>query len=299
MGDARNTGGGTSSESADELCVRLTRQSREQLWDVYSEIEWPERLSGERYAMSPELISIHGTELWDSLDEGQRMRLSLYELATLFSITLQGERPLVAGLSDRLYSKRVSAVETEYLHHFIDEENKHMVMFGMFLNRYVGKVYPEKKLALQRPWSKEEEEVAFFCKAMVVEELGDYYNVKMMLDTTIEPIVTRLNWIHHRDESRHLGFGRRHLKELCERYLPGWSSEKRASFGAWLAQYLRSCWSDFYNPTMYKDAGLGDGYAVRATVMSHPVAAEHRAKATRKLVGMFTKFGILERDVVL
>ena len=63
-------------------------------------------------------------------------------------LTLQGERPLVAGISDRLYSKRVTADATEYLHHFLDEENKHMVMFGMFLNRYVGKVYPEKKIAL-------------------------------------------------------------------------------------------------------------------------------------------------------
>lgn len=299
MGDARNTGGGTSAESADELCVRLTRQSREQLWNAYSDIDWPERLSGERYAMSPELISIHGTELWDTLDEGQRMRLSLYELASFFSITLQGERPLVAGLSDRLYSKRVSSVQTEYLHHFIDEENKHMVMFGMFLNRYVGKVYPEKKLTLERGWSRDQEEIAFFCKAMVVEELGDYYNVKMMLDDTIEPIVTRINWIHHRDESRHLGFGRRHLAELCDQWLPTWNAETRASFSAWLAQYLRSCWSDFYNPAMYRDAGVGDGYAIRSMIMSHPSGIEHRTKATRKLAGVFIKAGLLEEPIAL
>lgn len=290
MGGSQNT---STEENASQLSVRLTRQSREQLWNVYTEIDWPERLSGERYTMSPELISIHGTELWSSLDEAQRRRLSFYELANFFSLTLQGERPLVAGLSDRLYSKRVSAAQTDYIHHFIDEENKHMAMFGMFLNKYVGKVYPEKKIALEREYTKGEGELAFFCKVMVVEELGDYYNVRMMMDDTIEPIVKRINWLHHRDESRHLGFGRRHLGELCERWLPTWSDETRASFGEWLGQYIRSSWGDFYNPTMYADAELGNAYEVRRMALAHPSAKQHREKASKKLVNTFLRVGLL------
>lgn len=282
-------------ESARELAVRLTRQSRDQLWNVYTELDWPERLTGDRYAMSPELVSIHGTELWESLDEPARMRASLYEVANFFSLTLQGERPLVAGLSDRLYSTRMTPETTEYLHHFIDEENKHMAMFGLFLQKYVGKVYPEKKISLDRKYERGEDEVAFFCKVMVVEELGDYYNVKMMLDDSIEPIVKRINWLHHRDESRHLGFGRRHLAELCERWAGTWSEQTRTGFAEWLAQYLRSSWNDFYNPTMYKDAGLGDGYAIRKMALAHPVTAEHRQRATKKLVNIFLRLGLLDR----
>lgn len=286
-------------DGAHELAIRLTEQSREQFWNVYTDIEWPDRLSGDRYAMSPELVSIHGTELWDQLDEEARIRLSLYEVANFFSLTLQGERPLVAGLSDRLYSKRVTPAMTEYLHHFIDEENKHMIMFGTFLTKYVGKVYPEKKLALPRKYEKGEDEIAFFCKVMVVEELGDYYNVKMMIDETIEPIVKRINWLHHRDESRHLGFGRRHLAELCERWVPAWSPETRRGFASWLVEYLRSSWSDFYNPTMYADAGLGDGHAIRRMALSHPAAAEHRRLASKKLVNVFLKVGLLEEAPTL
>lgn len=280
-------------ETARELASRLTRQSREQLWNVYTDIDWPDRLEGDRYAMTPELVSIHGTELWASLDEAARIRLSLFEVANFFSLTLQGERPLVAGLSDRLYSKRMTSEMTEYLHHFIDEENKHMAMFGAFLSRYVGKVYPEKKLALQREYEKGEEEVAFFCKVMVVEELGDYYNVRMMMDDSIEPVVKRINWLHHRDESRHLGFGRRHLTELCERWVPTWSAATHAGFAAWLAEYLRSSWSDFYNPAMYSDAGIGDGYAIRRMALAHPAPAEHRRLASKKLVNIFLRLGIL------
>ena len=280
-------------ETASDLAVRLTKQSREQFWNVYTEFDWPEELDADRYCMKPELISIHGTELWDELSEDKKKRLSLYEIANFFSLTLQGERPLVAGLSDRLYSKRVTSEATEYLHHFIDEENKHMIMFGLFLNKYVGKVYPEKKLALDKQVSKGEEEIAFFCKVMVVEELGDYYNVKMMLDDSIEPIVKQLNWVHHRDESRHLGFGRRHLTELAEEFVPTWDDATRDGFAAWLAQYVKSSWNDFYNPAMYKDAGLGNGYEVRRMALAHPATAEHRQRASKKLLNIFVRLGLL------
>jgi hypothetical protein len=286
-------------ETASDLAVRLTHQSREQRWDVYSEFDWPEALDPERYAMTPQLISIYGTELWEELDEPARRRLSLFEVGNFFSLTLQGERPLVAGLSDRLYSKRLTAEGTEYLHHFIDEENKHMVMFGLFLNKYLGKVYPEKKIAFERDYAKGEEELAFFCKVMVVEELGDYYNVKMMLDDSIEPIVRRLNWVHHRDESRHLGFGRRHLTELVERWLPTWSDETRAGFSEWLGQYIKSSWNDFYNPSMYKDAGLDSPYQVRKMALAHPVTAAHRARASKKLVNLFLRIGLLQEAPAL
>lgn len=210
---------------AERLAGQLTKASREQAWDVYTYFDWPESLEQDAWLMSPELCSLYGTPMWDELTEEQQKKLSLYEIGNFFSLTLQGERPLVAGMSDLLYQTKVSPQATEYLHHFIDEENKHMVMFGMFCRRYLGKVYPEKKIALPRTWAKGEEAVAFFCKVMVVEELGDYYNVVMMRDKRIHPLVQELNFVHHRDEARHLGFGREHTKELWEKWSPTWSPE--------------------------------------------------------------------------
>lgn len=282
-----------TTKSASDVAVRLTKLSRERSWNVYTDIAWPEKLTGERYCMAPELMSIWNTPYWDTLSEEQRMRLSLYECANFFSLTLQGERPLVAGISDRLYSKRVTADATEYLHHFLDEENKHMVMFGMFLSRYVGKVYPEKKIALDRTYAKGEEEVMFFCKALVVEELGDYYNMQMMNDPRIEPIVRELNDLHHRDESRHIAFGRLHLRELAERWLAEWPDEVRVRVQTWLAQYLKSSWADFYNPSMYRDAGVPDAFNVRTAVLAHPASATLRNTASAKLVRLFVDSGLL------
>ena len=43
--------------------------------------------------------------------------------------------------------------------------------------------------------------------------------------------------------------------------MPHWSQARREGFQSWLAQYLKSSWADFYNPSMYRDAGLAEAYA--------------------------------------
>lgn len=286
-------------ETASEIATRLTAASRRKAWDVYNAFDWPASLDSDRWCMPPEMISIFGTPAYDSLGDEQKKRLSLFEIGNFFSLVLQGERPLVQGLVHRLYARSNSREITEYLHHFVDEENKHMVMFGEFCNRYVGKVYPEKKIALTREYSKGEEEVAFFCKVMVVEELGDYYNVLVGRDERVEPLVREINRVHHIDEARHLAFGRLHLAELWVRHLPAWSAETVSGFRAWLIEYLRASWGDYYNPTMYRDSGLADSYEIRQVALSHPACRAHRQRATAKLVAYFVKIGLLTEEPLL
>jgi hypothetical protein len=286
-------------EAAADLAARLTQASRRKLWNVYERFAWPAKLDEAKWCMPPELISIYGTAAWHKLDERQQRALSLYEIGNFFSLVLQGERPLVQGLGIRLYTKETHGAITDYLHHFIDEENKHMVMFAEFCARYLGKVYPEKKVVLPRQYDKGEEDLAFYCKVMVVEEIGDYYNVTIARDERVDPLVRELNQVHHVDEARHLAFGRRYVAELAARYLPGWSRETRAGFQTWLAQYLKSSWGDFYNPTMYKDAGLADAYELRQLALASTACAEHRRRASRKLVDYFLEHGLLAEEPAL
>lgn len=282
-------------ETAAQLAVRLTSASRRKSWDVFNLLEWPEKLS-DMWCMPPELVSLYGTPVWDTLDIDQQKRLALYECCNFFSLVLQGERPLVQGLVHRYHQKGNPREITDYLLHFVDEENKHMMMFGEFCNRYIGKVYPEKKIALTRQWAKGEEEVAFFCKAMVVEELGDYYNVVIDRDERVDPFVRAVNYQHHVDEARHLAFGRVYLAEAFQKHAPTWSAETLAGFRTWLADYLRSSWGDYYNPTMYRDAGLADGYEMRQLAMTHEAPAALRRKASAKIVKYFIQTGLLVEE---
>lgn len=286
--------------TAAELAPRLSDASVRKSWDVYSAFDWPESLSPEaHWYMSPELISIHGTPVWEKLDEAERKRLSFYEIVNFFSFVLYGERPLVSGLMNRMYRKNTLGPLTDYLHHFVDEENKHMIMFGMFCNRYAGRIYPEKKIVLPREYARGEEDIAFYCKVLIVEELGDYYNLEMMSDARIHPLVARINKVHHVDEARHLAFGREYLRELVAEYLPNWSELEVASFRRWLADYLISCWGDFYNPSVYKDAGIGDAYGVRKLALQDPACRSFRENASAKVVDYFREVGLLMESPVL
>ena len=278
--------------SSIELAPKLSAASIRKQWDVYSAFDWPDELPEDAWYMSPELISIYGTDAYNDLTEAQQKRLSWTELCNFFSLVLQGERPLVQGLAHRLYLKSTEPEVSDYLHHFLDEENKHMVMFGTFLNKYFGKVYPEKKVNIPREYAKGEEDVAFLCKALVVEEYGEYYNVVMWKDETIHPLVSEINRVHHYDESRHLAFGRARLIETFEKHSAKWSSEELQRFREWLAAYLKSSWGDYYNPTMYKDAGLEDGYGLRQLALEH--GGPHRQKASKLLTDLLVDNGILE-----
>ena len=286
--------------TAEELAPRLSEASVNKFWDVYAAFDWPDTLepSAEWY-MSPELISIYGTDIYNALTETEQKTLSFYEVANFFSFVLYGERPLIEGLMHRMYRKATLGVITDYLHHFVDEENKHMIMFGEFCNRYAGKVYPEKKLVLPREWAKGEEDVAFFCKVLIVEELGDYYNLIMMSDKTINPLVSKINRVHHIDEARHLAFGREYLTELFHATRDNWSEEEMTSFQTWLANYLASCWGDFYNPTVYKDAGLKDGYGIRKMALQHDACKQMRERVSEKVVNYFLGVGLLSEPPAL
>ncbi|MDJ0866157.1 MAG: diiron oxygenase [Myxococcota bacterium] len=285
-------------ETSTDLARRLSKASIKKLWDVYSEVDWPEALDADCWAMSPELISLYGTPTWDALDEAQRRRLALFEIANFFSLTLQGERPLVQGLCNQMYSRQNREV-TDYIHHFLDEENKHMVLFAEFCNRYAGKVYPMKKLVLPKKYAKGEEDVTFFIKALIVEELGDYYNVLIAKDERVDPTVRRVNAIHHSDEARHIIFGRQLLRELWNEYSPKWEPEVLDDLRTWLADYLRSSWADFYNPSAYRDAEVPDAYAARKAALANPVCQEHRVRASRKLIDYFLDTGIMAAETPL
>jgi hypothetical protein len=286
------------SESTTDLALRLSRASVKKLWDVYSEIDWPAAVDPADWFMSPELISLYGTPTWDALDDTQRRRLSFFEMVNFFSITLHGERPLVQGLCNQMYSRQNREV-TEYIHHFLDEENKHMVMFGEFCNRYAGKVYAMKKLMLPKEYAKGEEDVTFFIKVLIVEELGDYFTVAMQRDDRISPIAREVNRIHHADEARHIIFGRRLLAELWNEVAPQWSEETRNGVREWLAEYLRSSWADFYNPQVYRDAEIPNAYEARQAALAADVCREHRVRVSRKLLDYFLEVGILLEEPAL
>jgi hypothetical protein len=285
-------------DALTETAQRLSALSRRHYRSAYAAVDWPETVAQPQWFTSPELISIYGTPHWESLSEPQRMRLSFWEAVNFFSINIHGEKTLLEGLAHRLYQPGLEAV-TEYLHHFLDEENKHSVWFGTFCTRYAGRVYPDRKVAFPGTFGPAEAEFLFFAKVAVFEEIVDRHNAAMAADERLVPVARQINALHHADETRHLVFGRQLVAELWRRHRPNWSPETVSAVRRYLANYLVGTWREYYNPSVYLDAGLADPWVTAREAWDHPVTREHRQRLSRKCIGFFVDSDILDETPAL
>ena len=282
-------------QTLEALADRLGRLSRRDHQALGDGIDWPEALDPNQWVMSPELTSLHGTPWLDAIAAEDLPRYLLLEAVNFFSLNIHGERHLVGGIARRLHRDHEPEVN-DFLHHFLDEENKHMAYFGEFCRRYGGFVYPERGLAFPRDYAAGEEDVLFFAKALLFEELVDDYNARMAGDERLAPVAQRINALHHRDESRHRAFGRRFVAGLHARHAPAWSDEVREGVRAYLGTYLQQSWRAFYNPEVYRAVGFADPHAVAASAWEHEAQRAHRAEVSAGCVRFLLDNGILDRE---
>jgi hypothetical protein len=264
----------------------------------YSYLDWPKAMNPEQWFTSPELISLYGTDVYETLSESRKKRLSFFEAVNFFSLNIHGEKSLIEGLAERLYKKGDDEI-TRYLHHFLDEENKHMVYFGGFCTRYAGKIYPYRKMVFPREYEPGEEDFLFFAKVLVFEEIVDVYNVMMSRDERLVPIARQINLLHHRDEARHLVFGRRMVKELFARHAPRWTDGTRRGVSDYLRRYIVAMWKEYYNPDVYRDSGLEGPFEIQIMAFENANTREHRKRVSEGCVRYLLENNILDEEPIL
>ena len=272
---------------------RLSASSRRAYQNPYQAITWPDDLDRRQWFTSPELVSLYGTPGWEGLSEPRRMELSFWEAVNFFSLNIHGEKALIEGLARRLYQPGLEAV-AEYLHHFLDEENKHSVWFATFCLRYAGRIYPDRKVAFPREPAEGEEDLLFFARVSIFEEIVDRYNVAMGGDERLVPVARRINANHHADESRHLVFGRRVVEELWRAGAQRWSPQVVAGIRDHLNAFVVSTWRQYYNPGVYRDAGFADPWATAREAWEHPHSRARREELTRRCLRPLVEAGVLE-----
>ena len=281
-----------TTHSLQTVMDKLCHASRREYSNPYLTLEWPPALDETEWFMSPELLSIYGDETYVELSDVQKAKLSFYEAINFFSLNIHGEKALTEGIAQRLYKKE--ALEwTPYLHHFLDEENKHMTYFGEFCLRYAKKIYPDKKMVLPREYAPGEEDFLFFAKIMIFEELVDVYNLQMAKDERLVPLVRSINRLHHTDETRHLAFGRQVVKDLFATYSPIWSHDVLNNVRSYLAGYLQATWKEYYNPEVYLEAGLANPYELRNRAYRSERAITHRQRVSQNCVRFLLDHQIL------
>ncbi|HCT76157.1 MAG TPA: AurF domain containing protein [Micromonosporaceae bacterium] len=285
----------TAVAQAAQTSQRLSRLSQRAYQNPYLHVEWPATVQPERdWFSTPEYGSLHGTPLWSELDAPARRRVAFHEAAGFYSLNIHGEKSLMQGLAARLYRSDLVEI-TGYLHHFLDEENKHSVYFGGFCTRY-AKVYRSRQVAFVTPRPRDVDDFLFFAKTLIFEEIVDHYNRVQARDERLHPLARFINDSHHRDEARHLVFGRCLVTALWNACAPEWSEPVKNEIRDDLGQFLTASWREYYHPDVYADAGLDDPWELAETAWSVPTQKAHRRKVSAACLRFLISAGILESE---
>jgi hypothetical protein len=274
---------------------RLNELSRDRYANPYTAISWPESVDPERdWFFTPELSSLYGTAHWDTLDDVGRHRLAFAEAANFFSLNIHGEKALMEGLAGRLYRPDLGEI-AGYLHHFLDEENKHSVYFGGFCQRY-AKVYRTRHVAMREQADRSVADLLFFAKVLLFEEHADRYNVLQAKDSRLHSLAVFINAAHHADESRHLVFNRAIVQAFWDTYRPDWDAPTLAAIRAHLDQFFLVTWREYYNPDVYADAGFANPWQVAEDAWHAPAQRAHRRRLSARCLRYFAGIGLLPEE---
>ncbi|BDH05486.1 MULTISPECIES: diiron oxygenase [Streptomyces] len=258
--------------------ARLEAMAESDYYNPYTIFDWPESLETDRPWMSEDLVTLAGTEEWGRLTRDQQLALTRFEAVNFFSLNVHGIRELLSEVVLRIHTKTY-ADASEFLHHFIGEENEHMWFFGTFCLKYGGKVYPA--VPQVGPGRIEgvgdaATELVIFARILIFEELVDYFNARMATDDSLPPIAQEINRVHHQDESRHVAFGRHLFTQLLDQVKES-RPEDIPVLANYLETYLEYSVRSLYNPAVYRDAGLDQPLELRRRLLEHP--ARHAAHA--------------------
>ena len=277
---------------------QLIKSSKKRFYNAFELLDWDENIPENTFWMSPELISLYGLKEWEDLNGASRHLLSKWELINFCSINMYGEKELVEAVVKRLYHPKFN-MPSEYFHNFLDEENKHMWIFAKFCKKYGGKIYPNNNLRFSA--IKESEAVNHFlsfARITIFEEIGDYYNFIMMNDESLPKIVRELNRQHHLDESRHLAAGRLLLIEIYKDLEKDLSESELELISEYLKNYMKNSVEMFYNPSVYKDAGMTDVYSIRRNAVSSPYRIAKHKDILYKTLEFFISNNIIKETLL-
>jgi hypothetical protein len=289
---------GAAAESDAEfrtLLERLSDKATADYYNPFTTFDWPDGIPADALWMSPELLTVHGTDAMDELGPAQLRALTRWESVNFYSLNVHGIRELLIEVTRRIHTPGFE-LPSEFFHHFVGEENDHMWFFATFCLRYAGKIYPDRTVRLpEAPRDPDVENFLVFARILVFEQIVDHYNVQLAGDERLHPTIRHLNRLHHQDESRHIAFGCRLVHLLWQRLLrSGLDDAARRELADYLDRYLAAGIASFYNPAVYRDAGIADGFALRRRLLDHPARQAAHAKVLHKTTGFFRRIGVFD-----
>jgi hypothetical protein len=273
------------------LTERLTTLSVTQKQDPNRLFSWPARAADDLPAMSEKLLPLLGHPLYAELSGEQRLRLALLEAVNFFTLNINGERELMAGLAERIERGEAPHL-TGYLLHFLEEESAHTVVFTRFCLDYGGSIEPNRQVEFPRDYLPGEEEFLFFARVLVFEEIAQDYNQRIAADDDVWALARGINDYHASDEARHIAFGRALVDEMWDRQSKVWDGDQQKQVGDYLRRYIDTVLRTYVNPAVYRALGLPR--SVRHEILESAHWQSLCEQSTRRVSQWLQKIGVFQ-----
>jgi hypothetical protein len=113
-----------------ELSTRLLRSAAKKSYDPVVDIDWAAPIPEHLYGLSPEWSTLYGTPLWSSLDEPQRVRLTIHEYCSISGVGIWFECLLMQLVLKDVYGEDPAQPHVQWALTEIADECRHSVMFA-------------------------------------------------------------------------------------------------------------------------------------------------------------------------
>lgn len=281
-----------SARPREETAQRLLKGSARKSYAPVVDIDWDAPLEPDTFFLPPELVSIYGTDLWNSLTREQQIDLSRQELVNVLSAGIWFENILNQALLRDLMHRNPTAASSHYMLTELGDETRHMVMFGKAIDRIGGvpvrpRLYQRMiinmlPLAFRGP--------ILWGAALVGEEIFDALQRRILEGADVQPIVLRLMRIHVTEEARHIQFARDDLRTTAPA-MPWYRRLPVANLHGIGGPFYRFLLT---HPAIYARAGLQPREARRVARSSAHFRQTCRDSAG-PLTDFFTEIGLMGR----
>ncbi|HTM86477.1 MAG TPA: diiron oxygenase [Mycobacterium sp.] len=279
-----------NAASRDTFSERLLKGSVRKSFAPVVDIDWNAPLDPDKFFLPPQIVSLYGTPLWDSMSRAEQIELSRQELANTLSAGIWFENILNQSLLRMMMHQDPTSPSTHYELTELGDETRHMVMFGKAIDKIGAK--PVRPRLYQRiiinslPFAFRGS--VLWVAALVGEEIFDSLQRQMMDDPELQPMVQRLMRIHVTEEARHIQFARDGLRKrtpTMPRYKRVWVANLNGVGGPFFRHL-------FTNKVQYARVGL-DARAARRMARASAHRHEVQISGFAPLAAFLDEVGLL------
>jgi len=257
--------------------------------DPFIEIDWSVPIDDRAYHLPPELLPLYGTEIWEAMDQTERIVYSRHETAALCGAGIWFENVLMQVVLRHLADLPVTDPAHRYLLVEVADECRHSTMFGEYIRRAGTPAYRPTLASHAVCDDAPTTRAVSYLLILAVEELLDYTNRATMRDERVHPVSRGMARLHVLEEARHVSFAKTYLTETMTTLN---AADRRTVADA--APVLVGVVADLsVDPAVYEHLGIVDGFEAARTNPNHRATV---AAGLAKLTSFLTEIDIIDDE---